>query len=272
MRRSGGWLRLRVAWSSWIACAQRVAFTTESNSPNTESPAVSTTRPSNSRTRPSTRAWKARISRVVHSSSRAISRLKPETSTIKMAASFRRERGASAATRPLPLGQLGHQAEELERVGLALRAAAPLAVERVHVHRDPLRVAPGRELAERELARGVGRREPGVVRLACLGGDVDEVVAHLERALGVGERAVAGHDHGGVELGDALAGGDPVRHRPGPDDRRALDEEDVAGEEHALLGQPDQHVALGVRGPDLEEDDLLAAHAQAQLAVEGLGR
>src|SRR5262249_48904584 len=38
-------LALATACASWIACAQRTALTTVSNSPNTESPAVSTTRP-----------------------------------------------------------------------------------------------------------------------------------------------------------------------------------------------------------------------------------
>src|SRR5262245_22241975 len=177
MRRSGGAASLRAAWSDWIAWAQRVAFTTESNSPNTESPAVSTTRPSNSCTRASTRAWKARISRVMPSSSRPIMRLKPETSTIRMAASLRRERGSSAAT-GRPVVQLGHLAEQLERVRAALFAAAPLAVQGVDVDRDALRVAPAGELAQRDLARGVARRDARVERLAGAVAHVDQVVAH----------------------------------------------------------------------------------------------
>jgi len=43
------------------------------------------------------------------------------------------------------------------------------------------------------------------------------------------------------------------------------------GEDHALLRQPHDHVALGVRWAHLEQHDLLGPDAQAQLAVEGLG-
>src|SRR5258706_4904382 len=266
MRRWSGSDSFWRACSAWIACAQRVAFTTESNSAKTESPAVSTTRPSSSSTCASTRWWKARISRVVHSSSLPIRRLKPETSTIRMAASLRRERGASASNPRPRARQLAHEAEELEPVGHALLPAAPLAVERVHVHRDALRIAQAGKTSERELAGRVGGRESRVETLARAVAHVHQIVAHRERALRVAERPVAGHDHLGAELRDALAGGDPVRDRSRPHDRRSADEQDVARVHDALLRQPHQDVAPRVRRPDLDEHDLLRADAQAQLA------
>src|SRR5262245_25729309 len=95
---------LAAAWASWIACAQRMALMTLSNSPNTESPAVSTTRPWCASTRPRVRSWNSRISAVVPSSFRPIMRLKPATSTMRMAASLRRGVEDSMAMR----GRLSH--------------------------------------------------------------------------------------------------------------------------------------------------------------------
>ena len=57
----------------------------------------------------------------------------------------------------------------------------------------------------------------------------------------------------GVELEDPIAGGEPVRDRPRPHDRRALDEQDVAGEDDAVVRHVGDHVARGVRRPDLEQ-------------------
>jgi len=90
MRSPASRLALMVAWASRIACAQRTAFTTLSKSPKTESPAVSTTRPSCTSTSPWVRSWNSRTRAVVPSSSRPIMRLKPETSTIRIAESLRR--------------------------------------------------------------------------------------------------------------------------------------------------------------------------------------
>src|SRR5438128_8793916 len=99
MRSPGRRVALTVACACWIACAQRTAWTTLRNSPKTESPAVSTTHPSCASTRDWVRVWKSRISAVVPSSSRPIIRLKPETSTIRIAESLRRGVEASVAIR-----------------------------------------------------------------------------------------------------------------------------------------------------------------------------
>src|SRR5439155_2482362 len=124
MRSPGRRVALTVACVCWIACAQRTALTTLSNSPKTESPAVSTTHPSCASTRDWVRVWKSRISAVVPSSSRPIIRLKPETSTIRIAESLRRGVEASVViciphTGAGPLGL----ARSLFSVNGALRSA-----------------------------------------------------------------------------------------------------------------------------------------------------
>ena len=59
---------------------------------------------------------------------------------------------------------------------------------------------------------------------------------------------------------------------PGPHDRRALDEQDVAGEQHAGLGHVGERVAARVRRPDLDEVDAATADGQRVAAGERVGR
>ena len=82
---------------------------------------------------------------------------------------------------------------------------------------------------------------------------------------------MAGDDHAGVEGEDRVARGDPVRYRPGPDDRRALDEQDVAGEHRGGVGHVRDRVAGGVRRAELDQLDDAIADAQLAAAGERLG-
>ena len=51
-----------------------------------------------------------------------------------------------------------------------------------------------------------------------------------------------------------------------------VDEQDVAGEDHAIIGNIGQHVAVRMRGSDLDEAHRLVADAPLELAFEGHGR
>ena len=73
---------------------------------------------------------------------------------------------------------------------------------------------------------------------------------------------MARDDDVGVEGEHPVAGLDPLLHRPGPHDRVAAVEHEVAGEEDAGVGQVDGDVAPGVGGAELEEVDGAVADAQ----------
>ena len=147
--------------------------------------------------------------------------------------------------------EFGHAAELFDDVrGRVLRVER--AVDGLDVDRDPAELAPLAEpFVEAELAdRCHGRRRthpcplPGAAVAALV--DEREVVTHRHDARGVGERAVAGHDGVDVEAEHEVARRDPVRQGPGPDDRRAADEQDVARVDRARVGHVHDRVARGV--------------------------
>ena len=102
--------------------------------------------------------------------------------------------------------------------------------------------------------------------------DEGEVVADRSDARLVGERSVAGHDGLDVHPEDQVARRDPVRQRPGPDDRRASDEQDVAGVDRLRVGDVGERVAGGVGRADLDQLDDTAADLELEPAVERAGR
>ena len=103
----------------------------------------------------------------------------------------------------------------------------------------------------------------GVVARGRLGVDERQVVAHRGDAGLVGERPVARDDDVDVHAEHQVARGDPVRQRAGPHDRRAVDEQDVAGEDRPGVGHVDDRVALRVRRADLDQLDLAAGDVDA---------
>ena len=66
--------------------------------------------------------------------------------------------------------------------------------------------------------------------------------------------------------------GDPVAERAGPDDRGAIDEQDVAGEHGLGVGNIGEQVTVGVSRSDLEQFDGTTPDGQGQLAGESTSR
>src|SRR3954453_15174752 len=164
-----------------------------------------------------------------------------------------------------------HALEQLRPAELG-PARVELAVRRLDIDRGPLRVAPAGEVAQIDVVGGLGGVHAGVEARLRLVADVGQVALDVLHAARVGDRAVAGDEHACVERGDPGAGAQPVLEGSGPDDRRALDEQDVAGEHDVRVGDVDDRVAVGVRGADLDEPHRPLADAQLELALERLGR
>ena len=79
---------------------------------------------------------------------------------------------------------------------------------------------------------------------------------------------MTGDDDVDVHPEHEVAGGDPVGQRPSPHDRRAVDEQDVTGEDGPGVRHVHEQVALGVGRPDLDQLDLAAGHVEGQTALE----
>jgi hypothetical protein len=75
---------------------------------------------------------------------------------------------------------------------------------------------------------------------------------------------VAGHNHFGIERDDVFAGGDPVFDRAVPHDRMPFVEQQIPGEDHALLRQPGDRVGGGMRRAKVDQLDRGIADAQLQ--------
>ena len=112
---------------------------------------------------------------------------------------------------------------------------------------------------------------PGVEALARLVAHVRQVAVHVAHAGRVGDRPVAGHQHVGAELEDALAGHQPIAEAR-PHDRRAVDEQQVAGEHRATARYVDDRVAAGMRRPELDQRDVAVADLQVEPTLERLRR
>src|SRR4051794_370454 len=164
-----------------------------------------------------------------------------------------------------------HALEELGPARLGQRRVE-LAVRRRDVDRDPLRVTPAGEVAQVDVVGGALGVHAGVEARLRLVADVGQVALDLVHALRVRDRSVPGDEHARLEREDPVAGAKPVLERAGPDDRRALDEQDVAGEDDARVGHVDDRVAVGVRRADLDEPHRAVADAQLELALERVGR
>ena len=175
------------------------------------------------------------------------------------------------AVRRRPGLQLGvkpaHLAEQLQDVERLRRPE--LAVERGDIDHHALWIAPASgEAVERDVARRGEDRHAGVEALARLCLDVEEIVLHRLHAALVGDRAVARHHGLDVPGEDLVAGGHPVVDRAGPQHGMALDEQDVAGEDGAVLRHVDEDVAPRVRRSDVLQQHVLVADLQPQLVVE----
>jgi len=94
------------------------------------------------------------------------------------------------------------------------------------------------------------------------------IVANALDAARVGQRPVTRHDSLRVERQNRFAGGDPVADRSGPDDRMAVDEQDVAREDGAVGRHPDNGVAAGMGGSDFDQLDCFVADAPGQAPTE----
>mmetsp|Transcript_2396 Transcript_2396/g.3984 ORF Transcript_2396/g.3984 Transcript_2396/m.3984 type:complete len:324 (+) Transcript_2396:927-1898(+) len=91
--------------------------------------------------------------------------------------------------------------------------------------------------------------------------------SHLRRALE--RRAAAGHEGLGLQRGDGIQRGRPVRKVGIAAVGRGIELDEVAAEQHALLGQPGHRVARGVTAAGREHLDLDAAEVQREAAAEG---
>src|SRR3954451_6064158 len=156
-----------------------------------------------------------------------------------------RARAALVARRPAR-----HALEQLGPAELG-PARVELAVRRLDVDRDPLRVAPVGEVAEVDVVGGRGGVPAGVESRRPLVADVGQVALDVLDAARVGDRAVAGDEHARVQRQDPVAGAQPVLERPGPDDRLSFDEQDDTSEAVVRVGHVDDGVAVGVRWTDL---------------------
>src|SRR3954464_3178135 len=177
-----------------------------------------------------------------------------------------RARAALLARRPAR-----HALEQLGPARLG-PARVELAVRRLDVDRDPLRVAPAGEVAEVDVVGGLRGVHAGAEARLRPVAHMGQVALDVLQAARVGDGPVAGDEHARLERHDAVAGPQPVLERAGPDDRRAVDEQDVAGEHDARVGHVDDRVAVGVRGADLDEAHRPVADAQLELALERLRR
>ena len=84
---------------------------------------------------------------------------------------------------------------------------------------------------------------------------------------------MAWHDRLEIPAQQQVAGVDPVLHRSRPDDRRALDEQDVAGERGAISRDVKHDVAAGVGRAHLDQFHCRFADLEAQPALErAIGR
>ena len=81
-----------------------------------------------------------------------------------------------------------------------------------------------------------------------------------------------GNDDGRTQRLEPSQRGDPVRERSLPSDRRALVEQDVAREQHALVPEEHHDIAGRVRRTDVEQFDRGAVEVQRRVAVDQGGR
>src|SRR3954454_13141508 len=125
-----------------------------------------------------------------------------------------RARAALVARRPAR-----HALEQLGPAQLG-PARVELAVRRLDVDREPLRVAPAGEVAEVDVVGGLGGVHAGVEARLRLVAHIGQVALDVLDATRVGKRAVAGDEHARLEREDAVARAQPVLERAGPDDRR----------------------------------------------------
>ena len=169
----------------------------------------------------------------------------------------------------LSRAELGHLLKRLQRVDRLL-FPGELAVDVGEVHDEPLALAPVQPAVKRDRAGRLQRRHPLLPAHTRLRVEILEVGLQLAHRMHTGDWPVPRHDHLDVEREDPIAGGDPVRDRPGPCDRMAAVEEDVAGEEHAGGGHQRKRVPARVGGADLDQLHLARADLQGELAAEGL--
>src|SRR5271156_6300393 len=75
-----------------------------------------------------------------------------------------------------------------------------------------------------------------------------------------------------VEVDHQLAGLDPIADRASPDNRMTLDEENIAGEDHAVLRDVGEHVATRMGRADFAQADRFVADAAFERTLEGESR
>ena len=146
---------------------------------------------------------------------------------------------------------------------------AEVAVEGVDIGDHPLRLAPSGVGSEVDVAGGVEGRHPGIEAGLGLTREELEVILQVVQGRRGGQRSVARHDDVGGEGQDAVAGGDPVGDRTGPHDRVPAVEEDVAGEDDAILGEVGDDITRRVRRAHLEKGHRPVAHREVELSLEG---
>src|SRR5215469_10290572 len=137
---------------------------------------------------------------------------------------------------------------------------------------DALTVRPGGIAVQRDIFGRLESRHTGLVAFERLIVDVFKVALDLGHALFIGDRAMTGNDGLHVHLQDAVAGPQPVAHRPGPHDGVATNEEDIARENNTVVRNVCQRVTTRVRRADLDEMYRLISYLQRHFALEGLAR
>ncbi len=105
-----------------------------------------------------------------------------------------------------------------------------------------------------------------------LGAHVLQIGLHLARPFDAADGTVPGNDDLRVERDDAIERRAPVGDAALPADRGAEAEQNVAGENHPLLGQVHDDVADGVRRTDVDELDRKVRERQVETIFEQSGR
>src|SRR4029078_6575471 len=99
-----------------------------------------------------------------------------------------------------------------------------------------------RVFPDRDVPRGFAPIHAGVEAAAGLVAQMLEVALQILDAFDVADRSMPRHDHLRLQANYEVTRRDPVRERPGPDDRMPFVEYEVAGEDRTILLHPGNRV------------------------------
>src|SRR5438309_5236995 len=152
--------------------------------------------------------------------------------------------------------QWSHLREQADRIGMRL-VATQFAIDHCYVDDDTFAVRPRGIAIQWYILCRLECRHTRLVTFARLVIDVFEVTLDLGHALFISDRAMAGNDGFHVHLQDAVAGPQPVTHRPGPHNGVTADEDDIAREDNTVVRDMLLRSTKEVRRANLKEMDRL---------------